>query len=95
MDGTRLQIRVHPRAKRNRLELLEDGKLKVYVTAAPERGKANNAAIELLAESLGVAKSSVRILHGGHSRDKLLTVEGLDASALGKLRPTGGRPPAG
>lgn len=86
MDGTRLQIRVHPRAKRNRLELLEDGKLKVYVTAAPERGKANNAVIELLAESLGVAKSSIRILHGGHSRDKLLTVEGLDASALARLR---------
>ena len=70
------------RSGRNEVVLADDGKLRVYVTAAPERGKANEAAISLLAAQLGVAKSRIRILRGHRSRDKVLLVEGLDARAV-------------
>jgi uncharacterized protein (TIGR00251 family) len=72
-----LQVRVQPRAKRNSIEVVEGSKLKVYVTAAPEDGRANDAVVALLAKSLGVAKSHIRILKGHKSRDKLLDIEGL------------------
>ncbi len=72
-----LQVRVQPRAKRNSIEVVEGSKLKVYVTTPPEGGKANDAVVALLAKSLGVAKSEVRILRGHKSRDKLLDIEGL------------------
>ncbi len=82
MEGARLQVRVQPRSGRNEVALAGDGKLRVYVTAAPERGKANEAAISVLAARLGVAKSRISILRGHRSRDKVLLVEGLDASAV-------------
>ena len=72
-----LQVRVQPKAKRNSIEVVEGSKLKVYVTAVPEDGKANDAVVALLAKSLGVAKSNIRILRGHKSRDKLLNIEGL------------------
>ena len=72
-----LQVRVQPRAKRNDIEVVEGSKLKVYVTTAPEGGKANDAVVALIAKSLGVAKSHIKILRGHKSRDKLLNIEGL------------------
>ena len=70
-----LDVRVQPRAKRNRVEAIEKGRLKVYVTAPPEGGKANEAVITLLAKTLGVLKSSVRIVRGHTARDKRLRVD--------------------
>lgn len=72
-----LQVRVQPKARRNSIEVVEGSKLRVYVTTAPEGGKANDAVVALLAKSLGVAKSHIRILIGHKSRDKLLDIEGL------------------
>ena len=69
-----LQVRVQPKARRNSIEVVEGSKLKVYVTAAPEGGKANDAVIALLAKSLGISKSHIRILRGDKSRDKLLDI---------------------
>ena len=70
-----LDVRVQPRAKRNRVEAIERGRLKIYVTAPPEGGKANEAVIALLAKTLGVPKSSVRIVRGHTTRDKRLRVD--------------------
>lgn len=72
-----LQVRVQPRARRNSIEVVDGSKLKIYVTTAPEGGKANDAVVALLAKSLGIAKSHVRIVRGHKSRDKLLDIEGL------------------
>ncbi|MCH7786011.1 MAG: DUF167 domain-containing protein [Chloroflexi bacterium] len=72
-----LQVRVQPKARRNSIEVVDGSKLKIYVTTAPEGGKANDAVVALLAKSLGVAKSHVRIVRGHKSRDKLLDIEGL------------------
>ena len=72
-----LQIRVQPRARRNSIEVVDGSKLKIYVTTAPEGGKANDAVVALLAKSLGIAKSHIRIVRGHKSRDKLLDIEGL------------------
>jgi uncharacterized protein (TIGR00251 family) len=81
-----LEVRVQPRAGRNSIEALAGGAVKVCVTAAPEGGKANAAVIELLAERLGVAKSSVQIVKGHAGRSKLVHVEGLTADeAIARL----------
>ena len=47
------------------------------INVAPERGKANAALIALLAKSLGVSKSSIRIVRGQHSTHKTLEISGL------------------
>ena len=72
-----LEVRVQPKAKRNSVEVVEGSKLKVSVTSAAEGGKANDAAIALLAKELGVAKRSVTIVRGHRNRDKVLDIAGL------------------
>ncbi|MFF0491216.1 DUF167 domain-containing protein [Nocardia sp. NPDC004068] len=52
------------------VETLDDGTLLLYVRAPAVEGKANRAAVELLAEHFGVAKSRVRLTAGATSRYK-------------------------
>ena len=72
-----LEVRVQPKAKRNRVEVVDGLRLKVYVTAAPDGGKANEAVIALLAKQLGVARGSVEIVRGHKNRNKVLQIQGL------------------
>ena len=50
---------------------------KLRVAAAPERGAANAAVVDLLARTLGVHPRAVRLVSGLGSRDKIVEVEGL------------------
>lgn len=47
------------------------------MTAAPEEGKANRAAVELLAKRLRVPKGAVRISRGHQARDKTFEIDGI------------------
>lgn len=75
-----LRVRVTPKSKSPRIkkEVEADGSVlyKVYVTAAPEDGKANEAVIKLLAQTLGVPKSSLSIIRGLTSREKIIKLNG-------------------
>ena len=73
-----INVRVQPKAKRNHIEVIEGGGLKVYVTAAPESGKANDAVVALLSKALKVPKSRMSIVRGQKSRDKLIRIEGIE-----------------
>lgn len=54
--------------------LKEGGSLKVKVTSPPEKGKANEEVVELLAERFHVKKSDITILSGLKSRKKVAEV---------------------
>lgn len=68
----RINIRVIPRARRNAVESATDGTLRVYTTAAPADGDANAAVIKMLARHLDVPKTSIKIIRGLTSRDKVV-----------------------
>ena len=70
----RYRVRVQPRASRERVEPTGDGGLKVYVSAPPERGKANERVIRVLAEYFGCRRSAVRIVGGLRGRDKVVEI---------------------
>lgn len=53
---------------------------KLRVTAPPERGKANEATLELLADTLGLAATKLRLVSGHGSRDKIVEVSGLSTA---------------
>ncbi len=74
-------MRVHPRARRDRVAGEHGGALKVEVTAPPEGGAANAAVEELIASILGVAKRAVTVVVGHGSRSKTLSVTGVDAAS--------------
>ena len=78
-----INVRVQTKAKRNHIEVVEGGRLKVYVIAAPESGKANDAVVALLSKALKVPKSRMSIVRGQKSRDKLIRIDGIgDASQI-------------
>ncbi|MBN2120719.1 MAG: DUF167 domain-containing protein [Candidatus Omnitrophica bacterium] len=69
-----LKVRVVPRAKKEKIEEFQQG-LKVYVTAPALEGKANKRLLEVLATHLKVKKSSLKIIKGQTSRDKIIEIE--------------------
>ena len=77
-----MKVKVQPKASANKIAGFRDGILVVRVTAPPEKGRANAAVIALLADALGVAKTSVRITRGHNSREKLVAVDGLEAAEV-------------
>ena len=76
MPTATIEILMQPKAGRDRI-VTKDGTIKIYVTAAPEKGRANRAVVERVARRLGVLKRVVSIVSGEWSRMKLLAVEGL------------------
>jgi uncharacterized protein (TIGR00251 family) len=69
-------VRVTPRARQNKVQPQADGSLKVYVTAPPEDGRANEAVVDIIAEWLGVKRRDVEIVRGATSRNKVVRVTG-------------------
>jgi uncharacterized protein YggU (UPF0235/DUF167 family) len=72
--GTRLRLRVKAGGRANALLGAHGGALKLSVTAAPEKGKANRAVLALLGGALRLPPSALRILSGHGSPDKSVAV---------------------
>ncbi len=72
--ATRLRLKVKAGARRNAIVGAHAGALKLSVTAAPERGKANRAVLALLAETLKLAPSDLELVAGPTSPDKTVLV---------------------
>nr|WP_216917745.1 DUF167 domain-containing protein [Nocardia noduli] len=71
-----MKATIKPNSRKGPLiETLDDGTLQLYVRAPAVEGKANRAAIELLAEHYGVPKSAVRLAAGATSRHKRFEID--------------------
>lgn len=78
-----MAVRVTPRASRNEIvEVLDDGTIKVRLSAPPVDNEANTALIEFLADILGVPKSRLDIVAGKTGRDKLISVVDMDVETV-------------
>ncbi len=96
----RLKLHVTPGAREDRIIGWREGSLRLKVRARPENGRANEAALRLLAGRLGLRRARLGIVRGAASRDKLVEVDGLDDDELRRLltpadpqRPSPGVPP--
>ena len=67
----KISVRVIPRAKLNRVEVQPEGTLRVHTTTAPTDGRATADVIKMLAEHYGVPKTSIKLIRGATSRDKV------------------------
>jgi uncharacterized protein len=83
LTGSAITVRVSPRSSRNEItEILEDGTIKIRLTAAPVDGAANTALIKLLADVLEIAPSQIEIVAGQSGKDKLITITGLESDLV-------------
>jgi uncharacterized protein (TIGR00251 family) len=84
--GTRLRVRVKPGARKDAIVGVHGGALKISVTAPPEKGKANDAVVALLAKAFDVPMSAVEIVAGETSQDKVVVVELRAEGILARVR---------
>jgi uncharacterized protein (TIGR00251 family) len=88
-EGVVIAVRAQPGARQNGITGEHDGALKVSVTQAPEKGKANKVLVEVLAKELGLKKSQVSLLSGETSQRKKFLLSGMEAreieARIGKL----------
>ncbi len=80
--GLTFEIQVTPHASRAEITGLQDGMLKLKVTAQPVEGAANLACVKLLSKTLELRRSQLEILVGEKSRKKVVLVKGINKKDL-------------
>jgi uncharacterized protein (TIGR00251 family) len=82
VDGCTLSVRVHPGARKNGVTGVHADALKIALTAPPVDGKANEALIAFLADSLHLPRARVALLAGATSRAKTVRITGKSAAEV-------------
>ena len=80
-----LTLHIQPGAKKTEFAGLHGDALKIRLSAPPVDGKANEALIKFIAETLRLPKSAVNLKNGQTSRRKVLEVCGAEASSVAAL----------
>jgi uncharacterized protein (TIGR00251 family) len=80
--AVRFCVRLQPRSSKNEIGGVLNGALRVWVTAPPVEGSANDALVRLLAEKMGVSRRDVTIVAGAASRNKTVEVSGAGAERV-------------
>jgi uncharacterized protein len=80
--STRLRLRVSPGANSGRVVGRHGEGWKVRVVAPAEGGRANEAVVRLLAETLSLSRDAVTLVSGHGARDKIVELTGLDSNQI-------------
>jgi len=70
----KIQVKVKPNAKQEKVEKTGDNSFLVWVKAKPAQGKANLAVVKALAGYFDVPQSSITLLKGQNSKEKLFDI---------------------
>jgi len=83
--GVTIEIKLHPRAGRDRIAGAINNKLKIDVSAAPVKNKANRSMIKLLSKTLRVPQDAIVIKRGATGRNKLIEIRSISIEEVTKL----------
>jgi hypothetical protein len=89
-NGVALSLRVTPKAASARIgEIAEDASgrrfLRVYVREAPDKGKANDAVVKLVAKALKIPKSGIDVVSGATDRNKVIAIQDQSGDLMARL----------
>ncbi len=74
MPGQKIFITAKPSARENRVERIDPTHFKIWVKEPPDEGRANTAVLRELAGFLGVPKSSLELVSGHKSKQKVFSL---------------------
>ena len=87
-NQAKISLRVSPNASRNELIDFKDGVLHVRIAAPPVKGKANQELLDFLSKILSTGKTSLSIVKGQNTRNKVIVITGLSQEdAVKRLTP--------
>jgi len=84
-DGVVFNIRVIPRASRCELAGVQGDALKLRITASPVEGAANKECVRFLSDMLGVKKSQIEIIAGHRSKNKKVSISGINRKDIERV----------
>lgn len=84
--GVTFTVRVVPRASRSEIAGGHGGALRIRIAAPPVEGAANRELVRLLAKRLKVPQNAVEIVSGASSKNKIIRLKGVTATALATLQ---------
>ena len=84
MSITRLEVYIQPRASKSEVAGKHDSVIRIRIAAPAVENAANLALVEFVANQLGIAKRSLRVVSGGASRRKVLEIDGVTEEAIAK-----------
>lgn len=70
----RIYLKVIARSSQQKVEKFSEGDYKIWIHSVPEKGKANQEIINILANYFGVSKSEVAIIGGKTSSKKIIDI---------------------
>ena len=76
------KVRVQPRASRTEIAGEHAEAIRLRIAAPPVDGKANEECRRFLARLLGISASSVEIVSGNSSRDKIIRIRNTNAERI-------------
>jgi hypothetical protein len=80
---------IQPRASKNEFSGIFRQRLKIRISSPPFEGEANRECVDFLAKTLGIAKSEIKLLKGGQSREKTFLISRPIGFVREKLEGTG------
>jgi len=75
--GVEIEVIAKPKSSKNAIAGFHDGAVRIAITAAPEKSKANSAIAKVLSGVLNVPVSAVMLVSGAKSRRKKFRIEGI------------------
>jgi uncharacterized protein (TIGR00251 family) len=75
--GITFDVKAQPGSSKNEITGFKDGVLKVKISAAPDKGKANKELVDFLSSVFGVRKTAVTVIKGEKSRNKSVMISGI------------------
>ncbi len=83
--GIVLSVKVQPNASKARVIGKHADQIKIAVTVAPEKGKANQAVTKVLSKWLGIKSSDIQIISGETSRDKKVFIRNISEEEFNRI----------
>ncbi len=84
-DGIVVSVKVQPNASKDRVVGEHADQIKIAVTVAPEKGKANKAVIKVLSHWLGIKSSDIEIVSGETSKDKKVFIRNINEDDINRV----------
>ena len=81
-QGVLVPVLAQPGAKRSAIVRFQAGAVKIAVNQPPDKGRANEAIVEMLAKTLDLPLRSVELVAGATSRKKMILIRGGDPDAI-------------
>ena len=80
--GVVIKVKVQPKAQQDEILSIKGDRLRLRVKAPPQKGKANQACINLLAKVLSLNKREIKLISGVKAREKIFFIQNMKLDDL-------------